>query len=148
MSIKYNRYKKWGSIVVEVPDKMQYTTKNGKIKEAEPVTKTRAIATRNGEKAIKLINFSNEKEKLKEVEHITKNDEAQIKKIIDELENLKKNLNAAGHRNINRFIKKFKEEKEIKVETMQKLLDIIKKEINNGRWGKDKPSGIIPSLFV
>ena len=54
MSVKYHRYKKWGSMVIEVPKEMEYLTKNGKVKEAPPVTKTGAIATRNREKAIKL----------------------------------------------------------------------------------------------
>ena len=46
---------KWGSIKYEVPNEMEYETKGGKTRTAAPITKTGAIATRNGEKAIRLI---------------------------------------------------------------------------------------------
>jgi len=114
--------KHWGTLRFNVPSKMQYSTKTGKQNEAPPITKTGAISTRNGEKAIKL-NLVNDEEK-----------DPQIEKLLSDLAKLKKGLDSDGQRVINTYIKRFEDDKTATAEKIEVILGKFKRDIDKGRW--------------
>ena len=142
MSVKYHRYKKWGSMVIDVPHKMQHTTKSGEIKVEVPITKSGAIATRKGEKAVKLNPVKEKKEEPpteKEEQTIEKEEptiekvDPRIEKIISKLERLKKNVDQNGQNMIDKYINKFKTEKTM-FEYAEVILEKFKRAIDTGKW--------------
>jgi len=114
----------WGSLHFKAPLTLEYETKAGKKKEAPPITKTGALATRNGVKSIN-IKLVDENEK-----------ENKLEKLYKEMEKLKNGLDIdpEGKRVISNYIKRFQESKTTKLENVEVVLGKLKRDIDQGRW--------------
>jgi len=115
----------WGSLHFKAPLTLEYETKAGKKKEAPPITKTGALATRNGVKSIN-IKLVDENEK-----------ENKLEKLYKEMEKLKNGLDIdpEGKRVISNQIQRFKDAGDaVKVENVEVVLGKLKRDIEKGRW--------------
>jgi len=115
----------WGSLHFKAPLTLEYETKTGKKKETPPITKTGAIATRNGVKAIN-IKLVDENEK-----------ENKLEKLYKEMEKLTKlvDIDPEGKRVISNQIQRFKDAGDaVKVENVEVVLGKLKRDIEKGRW--------------
>jgi len=115
----------WGSLHFKAPLTLEYETKAGKKKEAPPITKTGALATRNGVKSIN-IKLVDENEK-----------ENKLEKLYKEMEKLTKlvDIDPEGKRVISNQIQRFKDAGDaVKVENVEFVLGRLKRDIDQGRW--------------
>ena len=126
-----HKYRRWGTIRFNIPELMQYATKTGKLKEAQPITKTGAIATRNSEKAIKL--------DLKKQEDLNKQQE-KFEYLKERVKSDEKFLDTVGKRATANFIEKIEKYEHHTdrhyYDALEREYELLHIEIRDRTWGK------------